>query len=72
MDTEKEPLLQIEHLETCFFTKAGVLKAVDDVSITIPAGKTVGLVGESGCGKSMTCWRCPPRRVGRSAATSCP
>lgn len=54
MDTEKEPLLQIEHLETCFFTKAGVLKAVDDVSITIPAGKTVGLVGESGCGKSMT------------------
>lgn len=54
MDTEKEPLLQIEHLQTCFFTKAGVLKAVDDVSITIPAGKTVGLVGESGCGKSMT------------------
>ena len=30
MDTEKEPLLQIEHLQTCFFTKAGVLKAVDD------------------------------------------
>jgi peptide/nickel transport system ATP-binding protein len=54
MDREKEPLLQIEHLETCFFTKAGVVKAVDDVSITIPAGKTVGLVGESGCGKSMT------------------
>lgn len=54
MEIEKEPLLQIEDLQTCFFTKAGVVRAVDGVSITIPAQKTVGLVGESGCGKSMT------------------
>ena len=54
MEIEKEPLLQIEDLQTCFFTKAGVGRAVDGVSITIPAQKTVGLVGESGCGKSMT------------------
>ena len=54
------PLLSVEHLKTHFdvtkgiFSKRQIVKAVDDVSITIPAGKTVGLVGESGCGKSMT------------------
>ena len=49
-----ENVLEIRHLKTQFFTRKGVLPAVDDVSIEVPAGKIVGLVGESGCGKSMT------------------
>ena len=52
--TGEQALLELNDLHTSFFTKAGVVRAVDGVSITIPAGKTVGLVGESGCGKSMT------------------
>ena len=51
---DKKMLLQIKNLHTNFYTKAGVVKAVDGVDIDIPEGKTVGLVGESGCGKSMT------------------
>ena len=50
----EQPLLRLDDLHTSFFTKQGVVRAVDGVSIDIPAGKTVGLVGESGCGKSMT------------------
>lgn len=46
--------LKIEHLKTQFETRKGIVPAVDDVSIEIPKGKIVGLVGESGCGKSMT------------------
>lgn len=49
-----EYTLKIEHLKTQFHTTKGVIPAVDDVSIEIPKGKIVGLVGESGCGKSMT------------------
>jgi len=48
------PLVTIEHLQTHFHTEAGVVKAVEDVSLTIPQGKTLGVVGESGCGKSVT------------------
>ena len=48
------PVLQIDNLRTHFFTKAGVVKAVDDVSFSIARGKILGLVGESGSGKSMT------------------
>ena len=48
------PLLQVEGLRMHFFTKAGVVKAVDDVSFTVERGKILGLVGESGSGKSMT------------------
>jgi len=46
--------LKIDHLRTHFFTRKGVVPAVDDVSIDIPRGTIVGLVGESGCGKSIT------------------
>ncbi len=47
-------LVDIDNLKTYFYTDAGVVKAVDDVSLSIPRGKTLGLVGESGCGKSVT------------------
>jgi peptide/nickel transport system ATP-binding protein len=49
-----EALLRVEHLVTEFATDGGTLRAVDDVSFEIPAGGTVGIVGESGCGKSVT------------------
>ena len=52
--TVTAPLLEIENLQTHFFTADGVVKAVDGVDLTIPHGKTLGLVGESGCGKSVT------------------
>jgi peptide/nickel transport system ATP-binding protein len=48
------PTLEVRGLATHFFTKAGVLKAVDDVSFSIDQGKVLGLVGESGSGKSVT------------------
>jgi len=47
-------ILDIQNLKTYFFVRGQVAKAVDDVSLTIPSGKTLGLVGESGCGKSVT------------------
>ncbi len=49
-----EPILEISDLQTHFFTKAGILRAVDGVSFEIGAGEIVGLVGESGSGKSIT------------------
>lgn len=47
-----EILLDVKHLKKYFKTPAGMLHAVDDVSFTVPKGKTIGVVGESGCGKS--------------------
>ena len=47
-------VLNVEHLCTSFFTQNGEVKAVNDVSISVPRGKIIGIVGESGCGKSMT------------------
>ena len=49
-----EKLLDVKNLQTYFFTDNGVVKAVDDVSFSIEKGKTLGVVGESGCGKSIT------------------
>src|SRR5437016_10267071 len=49
-----ENLLDVNNLKTYFFTRAGVVKAVDDVSFSIKPGETLGVVGESGCGKSVT------------------
>ena len=48
-----EPLLDIQNLQTHFFTDAGVLPSVDGVSFQIRRGETLGVVGESGCGKSV-------------------
>jgi len=47
-------VLQMENLRTFFYTQKGVVKAVNDVSLRIEKGKTLALVGESGCGKSVT------------------
>ncbi|MBR0162881.1 MAG: ABC transporter ATP-binding protein [Oscillospiraceae bacterium] len=46
--------VEFDNLHTYFFTDAGTVKAVDGVSFDVPIGKTVGVVGESGCGKSVT------------------
>ncbi len=48
------PLLEVNNLQTHFFTDAGQLPSVDGVSFTIDSGETLGVVGESGCGKSVT------------------
>jgi oligopeptide/dipeptide ABC transporter ATP-binding protein len=49
-----ETVLEIENLRTHFFTSAGVVRAVDGVSYGVRSGETLGVVGESGCGKSVT------------------
>ena len=54
MIPETENILEVDKLITSFETDRGLLRAVDQVSFTVPAGKTVGIVGESGCGKSVT------------------
>ena len=47
-------VLEIENLHTYFFSDVGTVKAVDGIDFEVPIGKTVGVVGESGCGKSVT------------------
>ena len=51
---DKNNALEIENLRTYFHTDSGVVQSVDGVSFDVPMGKTVGVVGESGCGKSVT------------------
>jgi len=51
---DENNLIEIDNLETCFFTDNGTVKAVNGVSFDIPKNKIVGVVGESGCGKSVT------------------
>ena len=63
------PLLQVQDLKTNFFTRDGIVRAVDGVSFSIAAGETLAVVGESGCGKSVTSLSilrliaCPPGRI---------
>jgi peptide/nickel transport system ATP-binding protein len=52
--TAAAPTLEVRNLRTHFFTRAGVVKAVDDVSFSVGRGKVLGLVGESGSGKTVT------------------
>src|ERR687898_3652261 len=47
-------LLEVRDLRTHFFTRDGVVRAVDGISFEVDKGKTLGIVGESGCGKSVT------------------
>lgn len=65
---EKDALLSVKNLKTYFFTRAGTVKAVDNVSFNVFDGSSVGIVGESGCGKSMTAlsiMRLVPEPAGR-------
>ena len=50
----EETLLKVDNLRTWFYTDDGIVKAVDDVSFSLNKGHTLGIVGESGCGKSIT------------------
>ncbi len=50
----EENILEIDNLHTYFFTEQGIVKSVNGVSFDVPKNKTVGIVGESGCGKSVT------------------
>lgn len=54
METQKTPLLTVEDLVTHYFTDEGVVKAVDGLNLVVYPGEIIGLVGESGCGKSVT------------------
>jgi peptide/nickel transport system ATP-binding protein len=54
MDTAVQPLLEVDDLKTYFYTRDGIVRAVDGVSFTVYPGETLAVVGESGCGKSVT------------------
>ena len=54
MNMQSEPLLEVKGLKTYFFLDEGTVKAVDGADFSIQPGSTVGIVGESGCGKSVT------------------
>lgn len=54
MNNKNGPLLDVKNLNTYFFTRDGVVKAVDGVDLSVYPGEVLGLVGESGCGKSVT------------------
>ena len=70
MTQQTEPILQVKQLVTQFRTKNGYITAVDGVSFTVRKGETLGIVGESGCGKSVTSLsilRLLPSGIGRIA-----
>ena len=50
----EQKILEVQGLTVCFQTEKGAIRPVDDVSLEVPKGSIVGVVGESGCGKSMT------------------
>lgn len=52
--TSKDTVLEVNDLHTYFFNRRGITKAVDGVSFSLKEGETLGIVGESGCGKTMT------------------
>ncbi|MCC6177817.1 MAG: ABC transporter ATP-binding protein [Chloroflexi bacterium] len=54
VDQQKQPLLEVRNLKTWFYTPDGIVKAVNGVSYTLNPGEALGLVGESGCGKSVS------------------
>lgn len=54
MANDVQPLLEVHNLKTYFYTEEGVVKAVDGVDFSVKPGEVLGLVGESGCGKSVT------------------
>ena len=49
------PLLDIQRLSVDFVTRKGTVRAIDDISLAVGKGETLGIVGESGSGKSVTC-----------------
>ena len=62
------PLLEVTNLRTSFYTRHGIVRAVNDVSFSLEKGETLGIVGESGSGKSVTCYslmRLIPQPPGR-------
>ncbi len=72
LTTMKDPgnVVEFDNLHTYFFTDVGTVKAVNGVSFNIPQGETVGVVGESGCGKSVTSLSLM-QLVQRPAGTDC-
>ncbi|NKB25332.1 MAG: ATP-binding cassette domain-containing protein [Kiritimatiellae bacterium] len=68
------PLLNVQNLHVSFHTHQGVIKAVNNVSFSVEKGETVGIVGESGCGKSVTCYSLlglipqPPGKIEKGSA----
>ena len=68
MVTAPVPALVVDNLHTRFFTRDGVVRAIEGLSLTVQAGEVLGIVGESGCGKSVTAlsiMRLIPPRSGR-------
>ena len=71
-------LLEVENLGTWFYTRQGIVKAVDGVQFEVASGETLAIVGESGCGKSMTALSLmrlipdPPGRIVSGSASPSP